>query len=152
MTDDDKPASDTPANRFPVIRRIGFGAIPLWLHAGWQDFRQGGVASLFYAGVYEDQAIDRGLDYLMQTSLPTGTGSALGQAHYFYGHYYAVQAMYLTGGEAWAKWWPAIRKELLTAQNDDGSWSDPSVGDVYGTSMAMIILQMPKRYLPIFQK
>ncbi|WP_300454031.1 DUF2189 domain-containing protein [Accumulibacter sp.] len=48
MTDDDKPASDTSASRFPVIRRIGSSAIPLWLHAGWQDFRQGGVASLFY--------------------------------------------------------------------------------------------------------
>ena len=111
-----------------------------------------GVASLFYAGVYEDQAIDRGLDYLMQTSLPTGTGSALGQAHYFYGHYYAVQAMYLAGGERWQKWWPAIRGELIARQEIAGGWLDHQAGDAYGTAMALIILQMPKRYLPIFQK
>lgn len=111
-----------------------------------------GVASLFYAGVYEDQAIERGLDYLMQTSLPKGTGGPLGQAHYFYGHYYAVQAMYLAGGERWRIWWPAIRDELLARQEASGAWLDHQAGNAYGTAMALIILQMPKRYLPIFQK
>jgi prenyltransferase beta subunit len=113
-----------------------------------------GVASLFYAGVYEDQSIERGLDYLKQNAFPRGGGGFTGgfsQPHYFYGHYYAVQAMYLAGGERWRTWWPAIRDELLAKQNPDGSWSDPQ-GDAYGTAMALIVLQMPKRYLPIFQR
>src|SRR5690606_39034713 len=106
-----------------------------------------GVASLYYAGIYEDNAIDRGLDYLRINALP---GHAMAsRAHYFYGHYYAVQAMYLAGGAHWERWWPAIRQELLASQLDDGSWDDRSVGPSYGTSMALIILQMPKRYLPI---
>ena len=46
---------------------------------------------------------------------------------------------------------PAIRDALLKRQNDDGSWSD-SIGSEYGTSMALIILQMPNNYLPIFQR
>jgi prenyltransferase beta subunit len=113
-----------------------------------------GVASLFYAGVYEDQSIDRGLDYLMKNAFPRGGafGGSMSQAHYFYGHYYAVQAMYLAGGERWKAWWPAIREELLARQNADGSWSDSQAGDSYGTAMALIVLQMPKRYLPIFQR
>ena len=113
-----------------------------------------GVASLFYAGVYEDQSIERGLDYLKQNAFPRGGGGFAGgfsQPHYFYGHYYAVQAMYLAGGDRWRSWWPAIRDELLAKQNPDGSWSDPQ-GDAYGTAMALIVLQMPKRYLPIFQR
>ena len=109
-----------------------------------------GVASLYYAGVYEDEALDRGLDYLMRTALP---GKArVPQTHYFYGHYYAVQAMYLAGGEFWATWWPAVRDELISRQRDDGGWDDPANGSAYGTASALIILQMPKRYLPIFQK
>ena len=44
------------------------------------------------------------------------------------------------------------RREILDAQSDDGAWKDTSVGDAYGTAMSLIILQMPKRYLPIFQK
>ena len=110
-----------------------------------------GIASLYYAGIYEDTAIDKGLQYLRINAMP-GTGGGMSRAHYFYGHYYAVQAMYLAGGEHWATWWPAVREELLTTQNQDGSWTDRSVGDTYGTAMALIILQMPKRYLPIFQK
>ncbi len=109
-----------------------------------------GVASLFYAGIYKDEAIDKGLKYIKDNAMP-GT-MPTGAAHYYYGHYYAVQSMYLAGGEYWAEWWPAIRKELISKQQTDGSWPDPSVGPSYGTAMALIILQMPKRFLPIFQK
>lgn len=109
-----------------------------------------GVATLFYAGIYEDEAIDKGVEYLVDTAMP-GRGGRDGP-HYFYGHYYAVQSMFLAGGDAWATWWPAIRDELVERQRSDGSWADPGVGSSYGTAMALIILQMPKRYLPIFQK
>ncbi len=109
-----------------------------------------GVSSLYYAGVYKDEALDRGLAYLRATALP-GTGQAAG-AHYFYGHYYAVQAMYLAGGEHWAEWWPRIRDEVIGLQGNNGAWGDNTAGEAYGTAMALIILQMPKRYLPIFQR
>lgn len=111
-----------------------------------------GIASLYYAGVYKDKAIDQGLEYLVRAYLPGGAGDAGAQAHYFYGHYYAVQAMYLAGGDNWARWWPAVREEIVGKQEADGSWRDNQVGPEYGTAMALIILQMPKRYLPIFQK
>ncbi len=111
-----------------------------------------GVASLFYAGIYEDDAIERGLDYLVKVAAPGVGGRGPGNAHYYYGQYYAVQAMYLAGGEWWAKWWPGVRQELLVRQSADGLWVDHQIGDAYATAMALIVLQMPKRYLPIFQK
>lgn len=117
-----------------------------------------GIASLYYAGVYEDESIERGLQYLKKNAFPRGGGNGgpvvagFMQPHYFYGHYYAVQAMYLAGGEHWKEWWPAIREELLARQNSDGSWTDAQNGNAYGTAMALIVLQMPKRYLPIFQR
>lgn len=109
-----------------------------------------GVASLFYAGIYEDDSIDRGLDYLMRNALP-GAGAA-GQAHYYYGHYYAVQAMYLSGGENWQRWWPAVRDELIARQSSNGGWLDNHTGGDDASAMSLIVLQMPKRYLPIFQR
>lgn len=117
--------------------------------SGWPR-SAAGVASLFYAGIYEDDAIDRGIKYLMNEALPGRGGGS--RAHYHYGHYYAVQAMYLAGGNAWATWWPAIRDQLIGEQADTGLWRDNSIGDAYATAMNLIILQMPKRYLPIFQK
>lgn len=109
-----------------------------------------GVATLYYAGIYQDQAIDRGLVYLKGSAMPDSPGRA--ETHYWYGQYYVAQAMYLAGGEHWATWWPAVRRELLDRQSPSGAWNDPSVGPAYGTAMALIVLQMPKRYLPIFQK
>lgn len=109
-----------------------------------------GVATLFYAGIYDDDAARAGLNYLALTSMPGG--AARRSPHYFYGQYYAVQAMYLAGGDWWELWWPAVREELLSMQTEEGLWDDRGVGPSYGTGMALIVLQMPKRYLPIFQK
>ena len=110
-----------------------------------------GVASLYYAGVYSDNSIDRGLNYLVDAVNP-GSENTGAEAHYFYGHYYAVQAMYLAGGKRWAQWWPNIRDEMISKQAVNGGWMDYQAGQAYSTSMALIVLQMPKRYLPIFQK
>jgi hypothetical protein len=107
-----------------------------------------GVAALYYAGVYEDEALTKGLDYLLrsQRSLQYHGGG-----HYFYGQYYAVQAMYLAGGKYWAEWFPRLRDELVGRQDANGAWSSDH-GESYGTAMALIILQVPNRLLPIFQR
>jgi hypothetical protein len=108
-----------------------------------------GVASLFYAGIYEDDSIDRGLKYLIDNAMP-GMGNS--GPHYYYGHYYAIQAMYLSGGENWNKWWPAARDEIISRQSPGGGWLDHHTGGADATAMSLIVLQMPKRYLPIFQR
>ena len=120
------------------------GGVSLWPRSA------AGVASLYYAGVYQDQAIDNGLKYLLDAATP-GSPARVEQ-HYWYGQYYVAQSMYLAGGKYWATWWPAARAELIDRQLSTGAWADPSIGPAYGTSMALIVLQMPKRYLPIFQK
>lgn len=108
-----------------------------------------GVVALFSAGIYEGPEIEKGLKYLMEF-LPRGSAFNR-ENHYFYGHYYAVQAMWHAGGEYWLKWYPAIRDELIARGRGDGSWMD-SICQEYGTAMACIILLMPNNYLPIFQR
>jgi hypothetical protein len=117
--------------------------------SAWQR-SAAGVATLYYAGIYDDVAIRRGQDYLMRVAMP-GEGHP-SQAHYYYGHYYAVQVMYLAGGEYWERWWPAVRQELIQRQSTSGGWLDHHAGGAYATAMSLIVLQMPKRLLPIFQK
>jgi hypothetical protein len=108
-----------------------------------------GVASLYYAGLFEGNDITRGLTYLKQYIPGRGQG-ADNEGHYYYGHYYAVQAMFLAGGDHWAAWYPAIRDQLIARQNKGtGAWSGDFSED-YATAMALIILQMPNRYLPVY--
>jgi hypothetical protein len=108
-----------------------------------------GVVALYNAGLYEGPEIAAGLEYLSR-HLPT-KDAGRDEPYYFYGHYYAVQAMWHAGGERWTRWYPAIRDELLARQREDGSWMDP-VCPEYGTAMACIVLQTPNNYLPILQR
>lgn len=111
-----------------------------------------GVAALFSAGVYKGPEVDKGLEYLMRWLRETRQAPHY-DMHYFYGHYYAVQAMWTAGGAYWTEWFPTIREELLRRPRyrGDGSWSD-QICIHYGTAMACIILQVPNNYLPILQK
>ncbi len=106
-----------------------------------------GVASLYYAGIYEDDALVRGLRYLLSQK----NDGANNQGHFHYGHYYAVQAMFLAGGEYWSNWYPWVRDQFIASQQADGRWASP-YGDGYGSAMALIVLQVPNRLLPIFQR
>ncbi|HPM82772.1 MAG TPA: terpene cyclase/mutase family protein [Candidatus Anammoximicrobium sp.] len=108
-----------------------------------------GVVALYSAGVYEGEEIEKGLEYLMKQLPPSKAVQV--EAHFSYGHYYAVQAMWQAGGERWQQWYPAIHDALLARQRPDGAWFD-QISPEYGTAMACIILQMPNNYLPIFQR
>jgi hypothetical protein len=129
----------------------GDGGFRYTLSAGESAFPRSaaGIVALFNAGIYQGKEIDQGLDYL--TDFAPGKGYRNREGHYFYGHYYAAQAMWQAGGDHWESWYPAIREELLASQEKNGSWMD-SICPEYGTAMATIVLQMPNNALPIFQR
>jgi hypothetical protein len=109
-----------------------------------------GVVALQSAGEYDTKEVRDGIAFLRQYG--HGMRPRRRNNHYFYGLYYAAQAMWIEGGESWAQWYPAIRNDLLLRQTPSGLWNDPGVCDEYGTAMALIILQIPNDYLPIFQR
>jgi hypothetical protein len=109
-----------------------------------------GVVALQSAGEYDSKEIRDGINYLRHSN--PGIRFGRRNNHYFYGQYYAAQAMWIQGGDAWAEWFPATREELLKRQSTTGFWPDTSVCSEYGTAMALIILQVPNNYLPIFQR
>jgi hypothetical protein len=109
-----------------------------------------GVVALYNAGIYEGNELERGLDYLWKFA-PNRQRSQ--ENHYFYGHYYAAQAMYQAGDKMWADWYAVVRDDLIArARASEGSWLSTGVCPEYGTAMALIILQMPNNFLPIFQR
>jgi prenyltransferase beta subunit len=136
-----------PDGGFSYMANRGFGG-------GGSGFERSaaGVATLYYAGIFEGNDLKRGLEYVARFQPGRARGGAgAGQqfGHYFYGQYYAAQAMFLAGGDYWGNWYPAIRDELLAKQQEDGRWSG-EVCDEYCTACALIVLQMPNRYLPVF--
>ncbi len=90
------------------------------LYAAWRRKRfsrtAAGVVALYSAGIYEGDEIQRGLEYLMQHQ-PKADDMNI-ESHFFYGHYYAVQAMWHAGGDYWRRWYPAIRDILLIRREE----------------------------------
>jgi hypothetical protein len=127
------------------------GGFLYMLPSGESEFPRSaaGVVALYSAGIYEGDEIRRGLEYL-EKHVPQADAVGL-ENHFFYGHYYAAQAMWQAGGDSWRRWYPMIRDTLLKIRKPGGSWFD-QVCPEYGTAMACLILQMPNNYLPIFQR
>jgi hypothetical protein len=109
------------------------------------------VATLYNAGEYDHPVALKSLDYLKK-HLAGGKSSRLWAGHAFYTLLYASQAMYLSSDENWRGFFPERRDSLLEQQKDDGSWMGDHVGEVYGTAVALLVLQLPYSYLPILQR
>ena len=106
-----------------------------------------GVTSLYSAGIYEGEQVEKAIAYLMKFK---PNGAQQGGGHYFYSNYYAVQAMWHAGGKPWDEWYPLIRNQLIKNQTAEGSWRSSEAGSEFGAAMGCIILQMPLNYVPVF--
>ncbi|MDF1701316.1 MAG: terpene cyclase/mutase family protein [Planctomycetota bacterium] len=142
-----------------------------------------GLTTLFQAGLYDDESmrrhiktnkivknpppsIQRSVAY-MRKEYRAIHGRPGGPEHYFYyyGNYYAAQAMYQIGGkhpEQWSGWYRMVRDDLLAMMR---SRRNPETGrpevywasnvdrtNAYATACALLILQFPLDHLPIHQR
>ncbi len=104
-----------------------------------------GVMSLMMCGERDSEMVKNGIAYLVKQPMGIFTNTE----HYYYGHYYAIQVMYQAGEDHYQAWYPKIRDALLKKQGEDGNWKD---SHQIGTQMAILILGVPYRFLPIYQR
>lgn len=110
------------------------------------------VATLYNAGEYDSPLAERCLHYVW-AQFKARSDWSKGQGHDFYMHLYAAQAFYMSGDEYWNAYFPGVREQLLKMQDlGDGSWNGDGIGKAYGTAIALIILQLPYKFLPIYQR
>lgn len=108
------------------------------------------IATLYNAGRYESPIAERARAYAARTVWPRHEGQGV-MGHFFYAHLYLAQVLYRHGGKEWRAYYEYVSAQLLKQQKPDGSIPGDYVGSVYGTSVALIILQMPRNSLPILQ-
>ncbi len=108
-----------------------------------------GVAVLYNAGVYDDQPfVDKAMQYVMRNINPTADTTG----HHFYTQLYFSQALYQRGGKDWDDYLKKLGPWLVRNQRRDGSWEGDGVGPIYGTAIAVTILQLPYALAPIYQR
>lgn len=110
------------------------------------------VTSLHSAGVYDESLYGPAVEYLEQHYDEVSSYYPY-HYYYWYGNYYAAQALHFEGGRRWDRYWNRVRDDLLGRQQADGSWPNSvGPGDEFSTAMACLLLRVPAQYLPIFQK
>ncbi|MFW6188863.1 MAG: prenyltransferase/squalene oxidase repeat-containing protein [Planctomycetota bacterium] len=109
------------------------------------------VATLYAAGIYEGELVEGALRYALENTSTRGATPA-GGAHFFYSHLYLSQAMYFRGGRQWRDYFAEIQDWLSSVQRADGSWNGDYIGTAYGTAVALLILQLPRHNMPMFQR
>ncbi|MCW8133849.1 MAG: hypothetical protein KIS92_26110 [Planctomycetota bacterium] len=134
-----------------------------WYAYNWNSRGYGNSAATTGAGMYMIGALNlqehpkyaKGIKNLMGSCpfLKGGGqqgqwGAAGGWGWYYYTCFYASLAIFQHGGDEWSRWYPAMSTELIKQQRKEGNWDDP-YGGVF-TSLAVLSLQLPYRYLPMF--
>jgi hypothetical protein len=111
------------------------------------------TATMYNAGQFEHPVAHRALNYvenLLQRN--QGDISRAFSGHTYYSLLYCSQAMWMAGEAKWQAFFPKARDFLLQARNADGVWQGDGVGIVFGTSIALVSLQLPYRQLPLLQR
>ncbi|MFY9341583.1 MAG: prenyltransferase [Planctomycetota bacterium] len=110
------------------------------------------LTALSSAGVHDADLVDPVLEFLGQEYGPVADYQR-SHFYYWYGNYYAAQAFYQAGGTRLRAFFQRLCTDLIESQQGDGRWrNDPGPGDEFATAVACILLQMPRQYLPIFQR
>lgn len=134
-----------------------------------------GLTTLYGAGIYTnrdiiDFAAQRSLEkyrrggeklprfedmikYVMEHYRDVANDERSNHYFFFYGNYYATQAMFITGGPDWEVFYARLRDDLLKlqARQRDGSVRS-NVGTAFSTAVTALLLEVPNNYLPIFQR
>jgi hypothetical protein len=109
------------------------------------------VATLYNAGQFDGPIATDCLKYVWD-QFRAVEGWSKGGGHDYYAHLYASQGFYMAGDTYWDEYFPKARDQLLAQQQPDGSWNGDGIGQVYGTAIAATILQLPFKFLPVFQR
>ena len=71
--------------------------------------------------------------------------------HWHYTYLYYSQVVYREGGPEWETFRDKLTHRILADQQSNGSWVG-NIGPIYVTAINLIILQLDRGYLPIFQR
>ena len=104
-------------------------------------------AVLYNAGSYDSPAAEKCFVYAWRHCQPGGSNG-----HNYYTQLYMSQAVWQKGEKKWSQYFEKIQRFLLRTQQGNGSWQGDHVGLVYGTAIALLILQIPYNHLPVLSR
>jgi hypothetical protein len=108
------------------------------------------LAALYNAGDYDSTQVPEMLDYCKKKLYRLGD-SVRSFGHWHYTYLYYAQVVYRQGDDEWAPFRDRLYDRIVSEQKSDGHW-DGTIDPVYVSSCNLIMLQLDKAYLPIYQR
>lgn len=113
------------------------------------------ISTMDAAGEYTLEERKRGMDYIRRL-IEKGARTRKGAFHVadnfpFYGNFYTGQILQQSRGELWDVWSRSVWPQIVKLQKDTGSW-ESRYGEEYATAMALLILELPLGYLPLYDR
>ena len=110
------------------------------------------LAALYNAGDYDGVHVPQMLKYSRQ-QLHSITDAASSFGHWHYTYLYYSQVVYRQGDEEWLPFRDLLYERIASEQKSDGSWSSGrNYPPQYFTACNLIMLQLDRGLLPIFQR
>lgn len=108
------------------------------------------LAALYNAGDYDGEHVPDMLRY-SRDKLHALTDEASSFGHWHYTYLYYSQVVYRQGDEQWLPFRDELYERIVSEQEGEGSWSG-QIHPVYITSCNLIMLQLDRGLLPIYQR
>jgi len=108
------------------------------------------LAALYNAGDYDSQHVPEMLAYCQKTLNNIGDQTH-SYGHWHYTYLYYAQVMYRQGPSEWNPFRDKLYEKIIGEQNDEGYWTG-NIGPIYVTACNLIMLQLDKAILPIYQR
>jgi hypothetical protein len=108
------------------------------------------LAALYNAGAYDDPHVPTMWDYT-RNSLHEITDHARAFGHWHYTYLYYSQVVYRQGEAEWGPFRDRLYDRIVNEQSADGYWTG-NIHPVYITACNLIMLQLDRAYLPIYQR
>lgn len=109
------------------------------------------LAALYNAGDYDNKKVPEMLAYCRNELYSISKEDNI-FGHWHYTYLYYAQVVYRQGGDEWIQFRNRLYDRIVDEQLSDGSWDGPLIHKIYVTACNLIILQLDKGYLPIFQR
>ena len=108
------------------------------------------LATLYNAGDYDSQHVPDMLSYCKKTLYPV-TDQSRSFGHWHYTYLYYSQVVYRQGGNEWDIFRNKLYDRIVGEQQTNGSWNG-NIGPIYVTAINLMVLQLDRAYLPVFQR
>ena len=108
------------------------------------------LAALYNAGDYDSKQVPDMLKYAKR-NLHAISGSVQSFGHWHYTYLYYSQVVYRQGPEEWKPFRDKLYDRVINEQGADGGWSG-NIGKIYVSACNLIMLQLDKAYLPVYQR